>query len=518
MIITKRIYCTFLLSVMLSLVTNAQEVTMDFLKSSTWTWKRISYQVAFTEDSIYMGTKLSSLGVDAEAYYLSMEPHSKFRDDLVGKSKKGRYVVVKSNESTPSKTFNFRIMSVSDNGISLYCEDVADYNERILSKNDSEKFDTLRFSCSYKELIRKHGKQYQQAFFDRFPSTWYDFERTFNGAFFKNDIKAIYKQDFSHDFEKYLNAFSNLKDIDTKEYYRKLIDVTIGMPIQNTPASDKWQKIVTAKVARNKRLVSQLLNEKSELQRTRFWQFMQQDNRFMQKNVVGNKKQRFIKEIYGRGYGFFDVELVCMTDSLCYYITNCVPKQTPGIEFVVPCRMTEDSCKTDKGIVLTRIHSDKGTILQMYIPEAEKPLRKFGEREPSAVTDTLLMAVAYRNLVSKNMDQREMQHLFFEGFPSTWSEFYAVMISDEYGNNGFRSKADAYIYAFELLRCIPVREKLRKMVGISIGAIAQDPVSEQWRTVVSDLSTRYKDELNSVLQEFEPWQQTSFRQFVENKE
>lgn len=514
----KRIYCTFLLSVMLSLVTNAQEVTMDFLKSSTWTWNRISYQVAFTEDSMYMGTKLVSFGVSPEAYYLSSEPHSRFRDELVGKNKKGSYVVVKSNESTPSQTYSFKITSASEKGLTLYCKEVPEYAEMILTKNDCEKYDTLQLSCAYKELAYKHGKQYQQAFFDAFPSIWYDFERTFNGAFFKKEVESIYKQDFSHEFEKYLNAFSNLKDIDTKEYYRKLIDVTIGMPIQSTPASDKWQKIVTAKVARNKRLVSQLLKEKSELQQARFWQFMQQDNRFMQKNVVGNKKQRFIKEIYGRGYGFFDVELVCMTDSLCYYITNCVPKQTPGIEFVVPCRMTEDSCKTDKGIVLTRIHSDKGTILQMYIPEAEKPLRKFGEREPSAVTDTLLMAVAYRNLVSKNMDQREMQHLFFEGFPSTWSEFYAVMISDEYGNNGFRSNAGRYINAFKLLSYIPVHEKLRKMVGISIGAIAQDPTSELWRTVVSDLSTQHKEELNSVLQEFEPWQQTSFRQFVENKE
>ena len=95
MIITKRIYCTLLLSLMLSLVTNAQEVTMDFLKSSTWTWKRISYQVAFTEDSMYMGTKLVSFGVSPEAYYLSSEPHSRFRDELVGKNKKGSYVVVK---------------------------------------------------------------------------------------------------------------------------------------------------------------------------------------------------------------------------------------------------------------------------------------------------------------------------------------------------------------------------------------------------------------------------------------
>ena len=92
------------------------------------------------------------------------------------------------------------------------------------------------------------------------------------------------------------------------------------------------------------------------------------------------------------------------------------------------------------------------------------------------------------------------------------------MISDEYGNNGFRSKASTYINAFKLLSYIPVREKLRKMVGVSIGAIAQDSVSEQWRTVVINLSNKYKEELSSVLQEFEPWQQTSFRQFVENKE
>ncbi|WP_262499110.1 hypothetical protein [Xylanibacter brevis] len=34
----------------------------------------------------------------------------------------------------------------------------------------------------------------------------------------------------------------------------------------------------------------------------------------------------------------------------------------------------------------------------------------------------------------------------------------------------------------------------------------------------SDLCNKYKEELTNVLQEFEPWQQTSSRQFVENKE
>ena len=61
-----------------------------------------------------------------------------------------------------------------------------------LSKNVSEKYDTLLLSSSYKELSYKHHKQYQQAYFNRFPSTWYDFERTFNGAFFKKEMEAIF--------------------------------------------------------------------------------------------------------------------------------------------------------------------------------------------------------------------------------------------------------------------------------------------------------------------------------------
>ena len=115
------------------------------------------------------------------------------------------------------------------------------------------------------------------------------------------------------------------------------------------------------------------------------------------------------------------------------------------------------------------------------------------------------------------MDQQEMQRLFFDAFPSTWSDFYAIMISDEYGNNGFYRQASDYIAAFEKLTVIPVRELLTKMVSISIGAIAQDSTSEQWRTVVRNISNRNKEELHSVLLEFEPWQRLQFLQFVENK-
>ena len=514
----KKKYCILFLALMLSLVTNAQEVTMDFLKSSTWTWNRISYQVAFTEDSMYMGTKLVSFGVSPEAYYLSSEPHSRFRDELVGKNKKGSYVVVKSNESTPSQTYSFKITSASEKGLTLYCKEVPEYAEMILTKNDCEKYDTLQLSCAYKELAYKHGKQYQQAFFDAFPSTWYDFERTFNGAFFKNDIKAIYKQDFSHDFEKYLNAFSNLKDIDAKEYYSKLIAITIGMPIQSTPASDKWQKIVTAKVARNKRLVSQLLKEKSELQQARFWQFVQKDNKHLKMGSVTSEKQSCIKEIWRHPMFLYDTERIYFTDSLCYIIKNCEPRKTPEIIIIAPYQMSDSGNKADGAIAFSHVQVGEHTKLQMHLPGADGKFPTYYRREPSLVTDTLLMAAAYRCMFRQSKALEIHERPFFDAFPSTWSEFYAVMISDEYGNNGFRSKASTYINAFKLLSYIPVREKLRKMVGISIGAMAQDPVSEQWRTVVSDLSTQHKEELNSVLQEFEPWQQTSFRQFVENKE
>ncbi|WP_027449901.1 hypothetical protein [Xylanibacter brevis] len=387
----------------------------------------------------------------------------------------------------------------------------------ILTKNDCEKYDTLQLSCAYKELAYKHGKQYQQAFFDAFPSTWYDFERTFNGAFFKNDIKAIYKQDFSHDFEKYLNAFSNLKDIDTKEYYRKLIDVTIGMPIQNTPASDMWQKIVAAKVARNKNLVSLLLKEKTELQQARFWQFVQKDNEHLKKGSVVSKKHSCIKEVWRYGMSI-DKECIYFTDSLCYIIKNCVPRKTPEIIIIAPYQMSDSGNKVDGAIVFSHVQVGEHTKLQMHLPGADGKFPTYFKKEPSLVTDTLLMAATYRCIFRQSQALEIHERPFFDTFPSTWSQFYAVMISDEYGNNGFRSNADRYIYTFKHLSCIPVREKLRKMVGISIGAMAQDSVSELWRTVVINLSNKYKDELNSVLQEFEPWQQTSFRQFVENKE
>ncbi|UKK50667.1 hypothetical protein L6472_11710 [Prevotella sp. E13-17] len=509
----KRIYCTLLLALIISSVTNAQEVTMDFLKSSTWNYDGLLFQYAFTDDSIYMCYKWMCFDTTAKPYYLSSEPQRTFRDELVGKNEKGRYIIVKSNGGI---ILSYEILSPSEKGLNLYDPVYVNGRDAMFLER-YEKYDTLRLSTSYKEQTYKRGKKYQQAYFNAFPSTWYDFERTFNGAFFKYEIEATHKQDFSHDFEKYLDAFSNLKDVDTKEYYRKLIDVTIGMPIQSTPASDKWQEIVATKISENNELVSQLLKEKSELQQARFWQFVKKDNKYL-KGVVVRKKQSYIKEIWRRSISEIDVDRLYLTDSLCYYITKCVPYKTPRFETITPYKITENSDCHDERLVLTPISSSKGTRLQMFVPGARDTIRIFHMREPSLVTDTLLMAVAYRNLLDRNMDQQEMQHLFFEGFPSTWSEFYAAMISNEKGNNGFHQHANEYISAFEQLNCIPVHELLKKMVSISIGAIAQDPTSELWRTVVSDLSTRYKEELNSVLREFEPWQQTSFRQFVENKE
>lgn len=512
----KRIYCTFLLSVMFSLVTNAQEVTMDLLKSSSWLWKRLDLRYAFSADSIYRVYNSVCYGTMSQPFYLSSEPHSRFRDELVGKNKKGNYVVVK--DAKTSGAYNYKITSTSNTGITLYSKEVTSgYNEMILSKNDSEKYDTLLLSSSYKELSYKHGKQYQQAYFNRFPSTWYDFERTFNGAFFKKEMEAIYKQDFSHEYKKYLDAFSNLKDIDTKEYYRKLIDVTIGMPIQSTPASDMWQKIVAAKVARNKNLVSLLLKEKTELQQARFWQFVQKDNEHLKKGRVVSEKHSCIKEVWRYGMSI-DKECIYFTDSLCYIIKNCVPTRTPEIIIIAPYQMSDSGNKVDGAIAFSHVQVGEHTKLQMHLPANDGKFPTYYKKEPSLVTDTLLMATTYRCIFRQSQALEIHERPFFDAFPSTWSEFYAVMISDEYGNNGFRDNADRYIYTFKHLSCIPVREKLRKMVGISIGAMAQDPTSELWRTVVCDLSTRYKEELNSVLQEFESWQQTSFRQFVENKE
>lgn len=507
----KKKYCILFLALIISSVANAQEVTMDFLKSSSWLWKRLDLGYAFTDDSIYRVYNSACYGTMSQAYYLSSEPHRRFRDELVGKNKKGNYVIVKSFST--GDTYSYRILSVSNKEIIFDFE----YPKMTLSKNDSEKYDTLCLSSSYKELAYKHGKHYQQAFFDRFPSTWYDFERTFNGAFFKKEMEAIYKQDFSHEYKKYLDAFSNLKDIDTKEYYRKLIDVTIGMPIQSTPASDMWQKIVAAKVARNKNLVSLLLKEKTELQQARFWQFVQKDNEHLKKGRVVSEKHSCIKEVWRYGMSI-DKECIYFTDSLCYIIKNCVPTRTPEIIIIAPYQMSDSGNKVDGAIAFSHVQVGEHTKLQMHLPANDGKFPTYYKKEPSLVTDTLLMAATYRCLFRHSPTLEIHERPFFDAFPSTWSEFYAVMISDEYGNNGFRSKADAYIHAFELLSCIPVREKLRKMVGISIGAIAQDPTSELWRTVVSDLSTQHKEELNSVLQEFEPWQQTSFRQFVENKE
>lgn len=512
----KKIYNFLFLALIISSVTNAQEVTMDFLRSSTWTFDGIDYQYAFTDDSLYRGTKLASYGVSAEPYYLSSEPHHKFRDELVGKNMKGNYVIRKDEET--GDAYNHKIISVSDKGIILYDTRGGYVPEWFVRKNDSEKYDTLRLSCSYKELTYKHGKKYQQAFFDAFPSIWYDFERTFNGAFFKHDnIKPIYKQDFSHDFEKYLDAFNHLSAVNATDYYRKLIDVTIGMPLHSTPASDMWQEIVVAKVAANEKLVSQLLKEKSGLQQARFWQFVQKDNEYLKSGVATHGKQSCIKEIWRVPISYIDKERIYFTDSLCYIVKNCVPLKTPEIVTISPYRMDEDGGDVGGAIVFTRFQEGKHTKLRMLLPGDDGTCPTYYRRAPSLVTDTLFMAATYRDMVIKKFPQELVQRPFFDTFPSTWSDFYAVMVSDEYGNKGFHRHAPEYIAAFEQLDCIPIPELLRKMVGISIGAISQDPVSEQWRTTVKSISSKNKDELRRVLLEFEPWQRASFREFVENK-
>jgi len=81
-------YCFLLFALTLSSVINAQEVTMDFLKSSTWNYDRLLFQYAFTDDSIYMCYKLMCFGTTAKPYYLSSEPQRTFRDELVGKNEK----------------------------------------------------------------------------------------------------------------------------------------------------------------------------------------------------------------------------------------------------------------------------------------------------------------------------------------------------------------------------------------------------------------------------------------------
>lgn len=510
----KRIHCILFFVLISFPVMNAQEVTMDLLKSGSWNWKQLDLGYAFTNDSIYRVYNSANYGTFSRAYYLSSEPQQNFREKLIGKVQKGNYIVVKDTET--GSVYSWKIMSASNNEIRMFWQDDCTWQEAILTKNNSEKYDTLLLSSSYKELAYKHNKQYQQTFFDRFPSTWYDFERTFNGAFFRKEIDTIYKQDFSHDYEKYLHAFSNLPDIETKEYYRKLIDITIGMPLRSTPATDKWQDIVATKITTNKKLVTQLLKEKSEVQRTRFWQFVKKDNARLKNDHVKSKKQSYIKEIWRLGLSF-DKECIYLTDSLCYIIKNCVPTRTPEITSIAPYQMKEDGNKPNGTILFTHIQVGKHTKLQMHILGEDGKYPTFYQKDPSLVTDTLLMAVAYRNMLYKTMDQQEMQRLFFDAFPSTWSDFYAIMISDEYGNNGFYRQASDYIAAFEKLTVIPVRELLTKMVSISIGAIAQDSTSEQWRTVVRNISNRNKEELHSVLLEFEPWQRLQFLQFVENK-
>lgn len=512
------------LLLMISSVTYAQNVTSDFLKSASWTWERLDRKYVFTDDSIYMCSRLKSYGTTSEPYYLSSKPQLEFRDELVGKNKKGKYIIVKSHETTPGITLCFKVLFVLENGITLQERKLDnEYDRMVLTKNNSEKYDTLRLSCSYKELAYKHDKQSQQAFFNAFPSTWYDFERTFNGAFFTNDMSAEYKQDLSHDFEKYLDAFDNLSVINTKDYYSKLIDVTIGMPQCSTPASDKWQGIVAAKIATNKKLVSKLLDKKSKFHQTRFWQFVQRKDKCCQKGVTARGGQNRIKEIWRRGIIGYDTERLYLTDSVCYYVTDC-SLGSSKLRSAAPYRVTEEGdLGNDNAIVMTRVQNEKyGTLLQLKQIPGEKlegtveELPVFQKRQSSLVTDTALMAASYRAMVLGNIDHREAQRLFFESFPSTWSDFYAVMISDEDGNKGMYRHAPEYIAAFEKLDCIPAHDLLKKMVTISINAIPQDPISKQWRTVVSNLSARYQDELNRVLQEFEPWQQTSFRQFIEN--
>ena len=141
------------LLLMISSVTYAQNVTSDFLKSASWTWERLDRKYVFTDDSIYICSRLKSYGTTSEPYYLSSKPQLEFRDELVGKNKKGKYIIVKSHETTPGITLCFKVLSVLENGITLQERKLDnEYDRMVLTKNNSEKYDTLRLSCSYKEL------------------------------------------------------------------------------------------------------------------------------------------------------------------------------------------------------------------------------------------------------------------------------------------------------------------------------------------------------------------------------
>lgn len=493
-------------------------ITLKVLKSSTWSLEKLDELYAFTDDSIYTCTKSQCLWTSVIPYYLSSSPSETFDPKKVGKSRKGDYLIM--HYDSTNTTICYNIQEVGKKELILHQTPSKSYKNPVrLLKNNSYLYDTLQLTSSHKELICKHFRsKYQKAYFKAFPSTWYDFDRTFNHALFLNDNILTSHQDLSHEAVRYIDSFARLKTINRKRYYKKLIELTIGMPSHSTPATDYWLSVVNSKINENRKAFNATLVTETKNMQSRFWQVLRRDDEVKCTPILS----KTINTVLASQTLHYDAERIYLSDSIAVYVSNCAPGLTPSIKYVGPYVITDsvnnNLINKKNSIILTPQETKKGNIFSLNMKDGENIFaiskRLFKKKAQNLTTDSLLMAVSFRELEQKTTLQKEMQQLFFESFPDTWCEFYALLISDEYGNRGFHNKTNDYIDKFGNLYLISAHDLLAKCINISIDALIEDPTAQMWQKIVKGIVKKNPDELNIVLQYYSPRQRESFMQFL----
>ena len=529
-----------------------QEISVEMLKSSSWA-DRLEREYVFSDDSIYLCDRSQCFWTEVNPYYLSSVSTDNFDDKMVGKARKGSYIVKRSWSDDPEGVYCDRIISCDSNNI--YVVNTRDkYNIVVHLTRDRQMYDTLRLVCAYNDLVNKQTEVAQETYFKAFPGCWYDFERTFNATFFINDNVECEHQDLSHKAENFILQFRRLQNIALDDYCRRIVDVTIGLPMRSTPASDLWQEIVLDCITGNTETLLRTLSVKTELQQVRFWQFAFRENngrnvldavksakrqvilcdKSQKRKIAGityckdageecaPEMRRKVKDVIKRTHLLYDMDRVYLSDSTAVYISS--PGLVPKVKFAGSFAVCDSSAvdtgnagmmKLVHGSVKNDRENSSGFFLSINSLNADDDVPKgiLTRKQQSVITDTLLLAASYRAMQQQEYN-RELEQFFFDAFPSSWGEFYAEMISDEWANRNFRSNASEYIDKYGSLTSVPVHDLLVKTINVTIGAIPDREISQKWRSVVQTIAKRHSKELKAVLRKYPRWQKESFLQFL----
>lgn len=508
----------------------SQEFSNAILKDEMWKRTTSTESYIFTDKYMYRrylsDESNYDFGISRQRYYIGNKKDRKF--DIAQWKKyvgRGSYLSIDAETGPLSPDIpSYKILSRDNSRLMLYARPYFKDKRDTITWNrmGDDDYDTLRLSFAYRQLEAGYTPAREKQFFRAFPSKWYDFERTFRKAFIPgNQSKDGKNTDMSYATETCLGLFCRLKNISLKDYCERVVGLTVGMTLTDDALTRRWNGIVLDALSKKEAAMLTAISKQDSVRQKRFWEyvcFTQPKNntklieticrniatkdsvmgrqlsyciKHFSNHLVNNKdsQERIIKSVWQKTHrrGFGIVARIYVTDSLSFVIDNLLEAPKMNINNGV---IDTTTLKIDGYNIMTR----------------------------SLDTDSMLLAISCRELSETNVRNKTlMQQLFFESFPSTWGDLYAMMESTEVGNRNFRRNAIRYINLFSELEAIPLDEYIRKTVNVSIGAISQSTVSEHWRTIVKKIIDTHKAETEKVLEEYAPWQRVSFLQFVENK-